>query len=98
MKAQLSVTSGAVVRAYADDNLAQLLVIQNNGAGAVRYTLGGTTSGVADAPTTGTGIRLLAGDKLVLNTVQGREGFIGNIDMIAESTTTTVDVVTNGGL
>lgn len=96
MKAQLSVTSGAVVRVYADDNLAQLIVIQNNGAGVVRYTLGGSTTGVADVPTTSTGIRLLAGDKLVLNTVQGREGFIGAVDMIAESTTTTIDVVTNG--
>lgn len=96
MKAQVSVTSGAVVRVYTDDRYAQIVVIQNNGAGAVRYTLGGSTSAVADVPTASTGIKLAAGEKMILNTVQGREGFIGNVDMIAESATTTIDVVTNG--
>ena len=96
MIASLPVTSAAVVRVYTDENLAQLIVIQNNGAGAVRYTLGGKTATVADLPTTSTGVRLLPGSQITLNTVQGREGFIGNVDMIAESASTTIDVVTNG--
>lgn len=97
MQAQYTVTSGEVVRVYTDDNLAQMIVIQNNGTGVVRYTLGGSTSDVEDAPTTSTGIRLLAGSQFIINTDQGREGFIGNVDMIAESGDTTIDVVTNGG-
>lgn len=95
MKAQFTVTSGAVVRVYTATKHNQVIAIQNNGAGAVRYTLGGTTSGVADAPTTSTGLRLLAGAMLPISTTPGVNGFIGAVDMIAESTSTTIDIVTD---
>ena len=94
MQAQFSVTSSPAVNVYTSDGTAQLIIVQNNGTGYARYTLGGKTSGALDAPTASTGARLAPGGMIPIVTNPGKDGFMGRIDVIAESASTTIDVVT----
>jgi hypothetical protein len=96
MKAQHTVTNAAVVRVYSHSGGAggiRHVVVQNNGAVAARITLGGATGGVADAPTTTTGLRIAAGASLELE--DGRYQMPLAIDAISEGADTTIDVVTD---
>ena len=95
MKAQFTVTNAAVVRVFNSAGYVggtRHAVIQNNGTVAARVTLGGSTAGVADAPTTTTGLRLPAGSKLELEDGKYQMPLI--VDAISEGANTTIDVVT----
>lgn len=94
MKGQYTVTSSTPVTVFDGRTVIyDRVIIQNNGAGAVRITLGGTTGGAADAPTTSQGIRIAAGDNFPL--ARGECRLPAKIDAIAESASTTIDVVTD---
>lgn len=96
MKDQKTVTNSAAVNVFSAPHAANAsfrcrqVVVQNNGAVAARLTLGGSASGAADAPTATTGLRLLAGASLSIT-----EPLPSKIDAIAESGSTTIDVVTD---
>jgi len=96
MKAQFIVTNAAVVRVFNSAGYAggiRHALIQNNGAAAARLTIGGSTAGVADAPTTTTGLRLPAGAALELEDGKYQMPLI--IDAISEGANITLDTVTD---
>lgn len=93
---QKTVTSSSVVRVFTAPTIptttfrCRQVVVQNNGSEAVRCTLGGSQSATPDAPTTSRGLRILAGASMTIS-----DPIPGAIDCIAESGSTTIDVVTD---
>jgi len=95
MKAQFTVTNAAVVRVFSSAGYVggtRHAVVQNNGTVGARITLGGSTAGVADVPTTTTGLRIAAGAALELEDGKYQMPLI--VDAISEGADTTIDVVT----
>lgn len=93
MIANYTVTNAAAVTVYTPAAGTNNVLVQNNGAVAARLSIGGTTSGSADTPTTTTGLRLLAGASITFSGDEFRR--VSTIKAISEGADTTIAAVTD---
>lgn len=99
---QVTGVSSTAVVIVVPGTYAKVILIQNNGSGAVRLSIdGGTTytdqqTGKTGAnPTASTGILLPAGSQIMISTVPSASGIHRPIVAILVSGSTTLDIVTD---